>query len=130
MQFTTIATLFTLALSVTAHPGRPPVDVHQQKNECGGGHLACCLEHSDIHADGFLSGLLTEGLLTPIIGSQEQSCAKFSLIENLNILGMFSYVEKCEFMVVANSVVKVLLRRVMTRLLASLLLLVALRARG
>ncbi|OJJ81519.1 uncharacterized protein ASPGLDRAFT_37842 [Aspergillus glaucus CBS 516.65] len=87
MQFTTIATLFTLALSVTAHPGRPPVDVHQQKNECGGGHLACCLEHSDIHADGFLSGLLTEGLLTPIIGSQEQSCAKFSLIENLNILG-------------------------------------------
>ncbi|ODM15983.1 hypothetical protein SI65_08417 [Aspergillus cristatus] len=87
MQFATIVALFALALGVTAHPGHPPVDVHQQKNECGGGQLACCLEHSDIHADGFLSGLLTEGLLTPIIGSQEQSCAKFSLIENLNILG-------------------------------------------
>lgn len=89
MQFVTIVALFALALGVTAHRGRRPADVHQQKNECGGGQLACCVEHSDIHADSFLSSLLTEGLLTPIIGSQEQSCAKFSLIENLNILGMF-----------------------------------------
>lgn len=90
MQFTTIATLFTFVLIVTAQPSRSSVDVHQQKNDCGGGHLACCFEHSDIHADDPLSDLLTDGLLNPIIGSQEQSCAKFSLIENINVLGMFS----------------------------------------
>lgn len=87
MQFATMGALFILVLGATAMPGLPPVDVHQQKNECGDGDLACCNLHSDIEADG-LSDLLTEGLLTPIFGSEEQSCAKFTLIENLNILGI------------------------------------------
>lgn len=86
MHFSTVATFLTLALSVAAIPQGP--EIHQSKNRCDGGHISCCLEHSDIHADGTLSGVLTQGALTPLLGSKEQSCAKWELIENVNLLGM------------------------------------------
>merc|ERR1712187_590071 len=46
-----------------------------------------CLNKSDIHADGILSGVLTRGLLTDVLGASDQACAKWDLIENLNLLG-------------------------------------------
>lgn len=89
MQLTIIASFFALALSVTAMPQGPGgSSVNQATKHQPSGEKACCLAHSDIHADGILADALTQGILTPLIGSKEQSCAKFQLIENLNLLGM------------------------------------------
>lgn len=84
MQFSTVATVLALALGVAA--GGP--SIHQIKNQCPGGKAACCISKADIHSDGILSGLLTEGLLDNVLGSSDQACAKWELIENLNLLGM------------------------------------------
>lgn len=90
MQFSAVlATTLTFALGVAAQPQHhAPLTVDQAKTQCGGGHMACCLSDSEIKADGIASGLLTRGLLTDVLGSSDQSCAKFELIENLNLLGM------------------------------------------
>ena len=64
-----------------------PAGVHQDKTQCEGGKTACCLNKSDIQADGILSGVLTRGLLTDVLGSSDQACAKWDLIENLNLIG-------------------------------------------
>lgn len=55
--------------------------------EQSGGEQACCIHSSSVHADGLLSGLLTQGLLKNILGSSDQTCAKLTLIENFNLLG-------------------------------------------
>lgn len=89
MQLTTIASFFALALGITAMPQGPGgPSVNQATEHHPGGEKACCLAHSDIHADGILAGAFIQRILTPLIGSKEQSCAKFQLIENLNLLGM------------------------------------------
>ena len=90
MHFSTVVATFALALGVAAVPQGPPggaPGVHQGENKHGGGEKACCLNKSEIESDGILSGLLTRGLLTDVLGTSDQACAKFSLIENLNILG-------------------------------------------
>lgn len=92
MHFTTIfATTLALALGVAAQPQHhSPLTVDQAKTQCGGGHMACCLNDSEIKADGVASGLLSRGLLTDVLGSSDQSCAKWELIENFNLLGMIT----------------------------------------
>ena len=85
MHFSTVVAALTFALGVAAHG--PPAAIHQDKNQCDGGKTACCLNKSDIEADGILSGVLTRGLLTDVLGSSDQACAKWELIENLNLLG-------------------------------------------
>ena len=94
MQFSVVAATLALALGVAAQPHGPPshgpLAIHQAKTQCGGGHVACCIQKSDIHADGIASGLLTKGLLTDVLGSSDQACAKWDLIENLNLLGRIS----------------------------------------
>lgn len=88
MQFSIVAATLALALGVAAQPhGGPPLAVHQAKNQCSGGHVACCMQKSDVKADGIASGLLTKGLLVDVLGSSDQACAKWELIENLNLLG-------------------------------------------
>merc|ERR1712187_522751 len=91
MHFSTVVATFALALGVSAIPQGPPghdgAGVHQANNQHGGGVKACCLNKSTIQADGILSGLLTRGALKNILGSSDQACAEFHLIENLNILG-------------------------------------------
>lgn len=52
-----------------------------------GGEQACCVNSESVHADGVLSGLLAQGLLKDVLGSSGQTCAKLTLIENLNLLG-------------------------------------------
>ena len=84
MHFTTVVATLALALGVAAGG---PAGVHQDKTQCEGGKTACCLNKSDIQADGILSGVLTRGLLTDVLGSSDQACAKWDLIENLNLLG-------------------------------------------
>lgn len=94
MRFIAIVTTFALALGVSAISQEPPhqdghdsPNIHQAANQHDGGEKACCLSKSTIHADGILSGLLTRGLLTDVLGSSDQACAKLELIENLNLLG-------------------------------------------
>lgn len=89
MQFSIVAATLALALGVAAQPHGPPgpLAIHQAKNQCSGGHVACCMQKSDVQADGIASGLLTKGLLTDVLGSSDQACAKWHLIENLNLLG-------------------------------------------
>ena len=90
MHFSTVVATFALALGVAAVPQGAPgggPGVQQGQNQKSGGEKACCLNKSEIKADGILSGLLTKGLLHDVLGSSDQACAKFSLIENLNILG-------------------------------------------
>lgn len=93
MHFTTIfATTLAFSLGVAAQPQHhAPLTVDQAKTQCGGGHMACCLNESEIKADGITSSLLTRGLLTDVLGSSDQSCAKWELIENLNLLGMMIF---------------------------------------
>lgn len=57
--------------------------VHKQS----GGEQACCINSASVHTDGLLSGLLAKGVLKNILGSSDQTCAKLTLIENLNLLG-------------------------------------------
>lgn len=57
--------------------------VHKQS----GGEQACCIHSASVHTDGLLSGLLAKGVLKNILGSSDQTCAKLTLIENLNLLG-------------------------------------------
>ena len=91
MHFSTVVATFALALGVSANPQGPASHggpgVQQGHHQHGGGAKACCLNKSTIESDGILSGLLTRGLLTDVLGSSDQACAKFELIENLNILG-------------------------------------------
>lgn len=87
MQFSIVAATLALALGVAAQPHGGPLAVHQAKNQCSGGHVACCMQKSDIEADGIAAGLLTRGLLSSVLGSSDQACAQWSLIENLNLLG-------------------------------------------
>lgn len=86
MHFSAVyGAVFAFALGVAAHGGPP--SIHQAKTQCGGASTACCLSKSEIHADGILSGVLSRGLLTSVLGSSDQACAKNELIENLNLLG-------------------------------------------
>merc|ERR1712187_726604 len=85
MHFSTVVATLALALGVAA--GGAPAAVHQDNTKCEGGKTACCLNKSDVQADGILSGVLTKGLLHDVLGSSDQACAKWDLIENLNLLG-------------------------------------------
>lgn len=77
MHFSTVLATLALALGATAvSQGHPD-----------GGVNACCLNKSTIKSDGILTGLLTRGVLKNILGTSDQACAEFSVIENLNILG-------------------------------------------
>lgn len=91
MHFSIVVATFALALGVSASPQGPPghggAGVQQSTNKHDGGTKACCLNKSTIEADGILSGLLSRGLLSDVLGSSDQACAKWHLIENLNILG-------------------------------------------
>ena len=89
MHFSTVVATLALALGVAA--GGAPAAVHQDNTKCEGGKTACCLSKSDVHADGILSGVLTKGLLHDVLGSSDQACAKWDLIENLNLLGKNTY---------------------------------------
>ena len=90
MHFSTVVATFALALGVAAVPQGAPgggPGVQQGQNQKSGGEKACCLNKSEIKADGILSGLLTRGLLTDVLGTSDEACARFSVIQNLNILG-------------------------------------------
>ena len=77
MHFSTVLATLALALGATAvSQGQP-----------GGGVNACCLNKSTIESNGVLTGLLTRGVLKNILGTSDQACAEFHVIENLNILG-------------------------------------------
>lgn len=83
MRFSTVVATFALALGVTAgDPGSK-----QDHKEQGGSINACCLNKSTIQSNGILTGLLTRGALKNILGTSDQACAEFHLIENLNVLG-------------------------------------------
>lgn len=67
-------------------PANPPISEVQQQYP--GSEIACCKNKEDITADGILGNILAKGLLNNVLGVGDSACAKFSLIENLNILGM------------------------------------------
>lgn len=77
MHFSTVLATLSLALGATA----------VSQGHSGGGVNACCLNKSTIESNGVLTGLLTRGVLKNILGTSDQACAEFHVIENLNILG-------------------------------------------
>lgn len=77
MHFSTVLATLALALGATA----------VSQGHSGGGVNACCLNKSTIESNGVLTGLLTRGVLKNILGTSDQACAEFHVIENLNILG-------------------------------------------
>ncbi|CRG82971.1 hypothetical protein PISL3812_00318 [Talaromyces islandicus] len=71
-----------------AHPsGGKGITIEEAKANCPSGEVACCQNTEVLKADGVLGNLLGKGLLNNLIGTGDSSCAKTSLIENLNILG-------------------------------------------
>jgi hypothetical protein len=63
--------------------------IDEAKAYCPSGDVACCQNTEVIKADGVLGNLLAKGALNNLLGVGDSSCAKSSLIENLNLLGMF-----------------------------------------
>lgn len=95
MQFNMVSIL-AFAAAVAALPNSYPgqsqtqnsITIDEAKANCPAGEVACCQNSEDLQADGVLGNLLGKGLLNNLLGTGDSSCAKFSLIENLNILGM------------------------------------------
>lgn len=87
MQFSAVyGMVLAFALGVAAH-GAP--SVHQDKTQCPGDQISCCINKSDIKGDGVLDNLLARGLISNLLGASDQACAKTELIGEINILGMF-----------------------------------------
>jgi hypothetical protein len=99
----TIFTLLPLIMAVAANVGPSPESSdpsshpsipEAQAKYSGGGEIACCKNKEEIEADGILGNILAKGLLNNVLGVGDSACAKFSLIENLNILGKtFSFLK-------------------------------------
>lgn len=93
MKFEIISLIaFTMA-AASARTGAPPsyqesLSIDEAKSYCPGGDVACCQNTEIIQADGILGNLLAKGALNNLLGVGDSSCAKTSLIENLNLLGM------------------------------------------
>jgi hypothetical protein len=89
-----IISLVAFAMAVaSARTGTPPsyqqsISIDEAKAYCPGGDVACCQNKEIIQADGILGNLLAKGALNNLLGVGDSSCAKTSLIENLNLLGM------------------------------------------
>lgn len=64
------------------------LSIDEAKAYCPGGDIACCQNTEVIKGDGVLGNLLAKGILNNLLGVGDSACAKTSLIENLNILGM------------------------------------------
>ena len=87
MQFSAVyGMVMAFALGVAAH-GAP--SVHQDKTQCPGDQISCCINKSDIKGGGILDNLLSRGLIHDLLGASDQACAKTDLIGEINILGMF-----------------------------------------
>ncbi|OJJ50643.1 hypothetical protein ASPZODRAFT_11507 [Penicilliopsis zonata CBS 506.65] len=69
-------------------PSPTSISIAQAKTECSGGEGACCNSYDEMSANGILGNLLGKGLLPNLLGQGDSPCAKFSLIDNLNILGI------------------------------------------
>ncbi|OKL58010.1 hypothetical protein UA08_06805 [Talaromyces atroroseus] len=92
----TILALLSFAMAVTAAVGpqgsqeglgdNPPIADAQK--EYPDSDIACCQNKEILSADGILGNLLGKGALNNVLGVGDSACAKFSLIENLNILGI------------------------------------------
>lgn len=87
MQFSAVyGMVLAFALGVAAH-GAP--SVHQDKTQCPGAQVSCCINKSDIKGEGVLDNLLARGLISNLIGASDQACAKTELIGEINILGEY-----------------------------------------
>lgn len=95
MRFETLSVIaFAIAAAGAAlGPSEPKsqesFSIEEAKSSCPGGNVACCQNTEVIKADGVLGNLLAKGALNNLLGVGDSSCAKTSLIENLNLLGMF-----------------------------------------
>jgi hypothetical protein len=94
----TIFALIPFIIAVTASVGpAPPTPqndsanppISKVKEQYPGSEIACCKNKEEISADGILGNILAKGLLNNVLGVGDSACAKFSLIENLNILGTY-----------------------------------------
>lgn len=77
------------ALGPSAPKSGELFSLEEAKSYCPGGDVACCQNTEVIKADGVLGNLLAKGALNNLLGVGDSACAKSSLIENLNLLGMF-----------------------------------------
>lgn len=88
-----ILSLVVFAMAVASErPGASPsyqqsISIDEAKSYCPGGDVACCQNTEIIQGDGVLGNLLAKGALNNLLGVGDSSCAKSSLIENLNLLG-------------------------------------------
>lgn len=76
------------ALGSSSARSQDSISIEEAKAYCPGGDVACCQNTEIIKGDGVLGNLLAKGALNNLLGVGDSSCAKTSLIENLNILGM------------------------------------------
>lgn len=89
--FALIPFIMVVAASVGPEPpttndhANPPIS--KVKEQYPGSEIACCKNKEELKADGVLGNILAKGLLNNVLGVGDSACAKFSLIENLNILG-------------------------------------------
>ncbi|KAB8073411.1 hypothetical protein BDV29DRAFT_157599 [Aspergillus leporis] len=92
----TIATVLTLGLSVAAMPKANEKSsklshsaaLSDAKDQCGTADISCCDSKESFGGDGLLGNLLAGGILNGLLGNSNSACAKTSLIDDLNILGL------------------------------------------
>lgn len=89
MKFT-ISAVLALAVSATAMSLSESAALGGAKDQCTSGDIACCDSKEEISADGILGNLLAKGALNGLLGNDNAACAKASLIDDVNVLGMRS----------------------------------------
>ncbi|KAL2821861.1 spore-wall fungal hydrophobin dewA [Aspergillus cavernicola] len=57
-------------------------------SKCDVGSISCCNSAAETKNDGFLSGLLSGGILKGLAGNDGSACAKASLIDQIGILAL------------------------------------------
>jgi hypothetical protein len=93
MKFEIVSLIAFAMAAASARTGAAPYpqesfSIEEAKAYCPSGEVACCQNTEVIKADGILGNLLAKGALNNLLGVGDSACAKTSLIENLNILGM------------------------------------------
>ncbi|KAL4915632.1 hypothetical protein BDW62DRAFT_219198 [Aspergillus aurantiobrunneus] len=102
MRFT-LATILAIAATAAAAPSASTNNTKLSTSQafrtqtdgtqCSVGDISCCNAADETTNSGLLSGLLGDGLLNNLAGSEGSACAKSSLIDELGLLALIEHTE-------------------------------------